>query len=79
MKNLPNWALHMLLVFALALAVAIGAVGMAATKPALQSGAVEVRNVFVDVNSDGWPDLIVAGDIIFNVPFLGIPTPAAAK
>jgi hypothetical protein len=69
MKNLPNWALHMLLVFALALAVAIGAVGMAATKPALQSGAVEVRNVFVDVNSDGRPDLIVAGYVIFNVPF----------
>jgi hypothetical protein len=77
-KTFPNWALPLLLIIALALAVSIGVIAMVAFRPVqvTQPGAVQVQNIFTTI--DGTPVVILNGEVIFSRPFV-TPTPEADK
>jgi len=53
--------------FLLCLLGVVGLAGYQAGKAASTSGAVAVENIFVDLNGDGRPDLLLAGQAVLNV------------
>jgi hypothetical protein len=80
MKKLLNsiWDNWIIILVAIVLFVAIGlAVGVTLTKT--DGAARYVEHIFVDINGDGRLDLLVSGDVIFNLPLVTpLPTQATS-
>ena len=69
-SKLNNWLIGILVVLILAMFVGAYLVGRnSATMP-----VTHVTNVFVDVNGDGKPDLILNADILLNTGQSSFPT-----
>jgi hypothetical protein len=79
-KQLGTLKILLILAFALCLLAVVGLAGYQAGKGATTTGAVNVSNLFVDLNNDGRPDLLIEGAAILNeAPLLPSSTPAAKK
>ena len=72
-KSKKLWAVLAVAIMA-ALIVGAAAGFYAAPQP---GGVQSIHNLFVDLNADGNPDLLLAGSVLWNVPLVLTLTPVA--